>query len=226
MKNITKLPEIWPVIHVKTGDYELALRQAEIAQKNGCKGVFLISMDGVDEILCDFAEKIKKSLPKFNVGINHLRLSCVDNYVRNRLFDIGFHWSDHGVVYGDEIPLETYVLSGRVRVSGGKCFQPIGFKYQKKDADIGLSALNTLKLGFIPTTSGAETGKPAPISKLETIRKSIFIGAPLAIASGVTPENIESYFGYVSHILVSTGISEDFYTFSESKLKDLMQRLK
>jgi hypothetical protein len=45
----------------------------------------------------------------------------------------------------------------------------------------------------------------------------------LALASGLTPENINSYKGHITHALVATGISESFYKFDPIKVKDFVQ---
>ena len=42
------------------------------------------------------------------------------------------------------------------------------------------------------TTSGAATGEAAPIEKIETFRQGIGTGT-LAVASGITPENVYDY---------------------------------
>jgi predicted TIM-barrel enzyme len=48
---------------------------------------------------------------------------------------------------------------------------------------------------------------------------------PLAIASGITPENIEKYLPYVDYFLVATGISKTFDEFDPEKRKLLAQKI-
>jgi predicted TIM-barrel enzyme len=78
-------------------------------------------------------------------------------------------------------------------------------------------------MGFLPTTSGAATGQPADRNKLGAMRAALGSG-PLGIASGVTPENVAAHRGLVTHILVSTGISNSFYTFDEESLRSLIEK--
>lgn len=60
----------------------------------------------------------------------------------------------------------------------------------------------------IITTSGEGTGTPAEIEKiLEMHSASSKIGVPLAIASGIDADNIDTYLPYIDVFLVSTGIS-------------------
>ena len=62
------------------------------------------------------------------------------------------------------------------------------------------------------TTSGTATGQAASLSKIRQIRAAIG-DHPLAIASGLTPENITSYLPYANCFLVATGISRSFEMF-------------
>ena len=48
----------------------------------------------------------------------------------------------------------------------------------------------------------------------------------LAVASGMTPDNISEFKPYLSHVLVSTGISKDEYHFDEEKINAFIQLAK
>ena len=47
----------------------------------------------------------------------------------------------------------------------------------------------------------------------------------LAIASGVTPDNIGDYLPYVDHFLVASGISQDFHTLDPAKVRALAEAI-
>jgi predicted TIM-barrel enzyme len=49
---------------------------------------------------------------------------------------------------------------------------------------------------------------------------------PLAIASGITPENVEQYLPIANCFLVATGISSDFTTLDPSRVRDLVGRVR
>jgi predicted TIM-barrel enzyme len=68
------------------------------------------------------------------------------------------------------------------------------------------------------TTTGEETGKPPSIEKIKAMKE----GAgdhPLAIASGMTAENVQEFMPYVKCFLVATGISKDFYNLDPSETR-------
>lgn len=72
-------------------------------------------------------------------------------------------------------------------------------------------------------TSGVATGHEADVAKIETFRAAIG-DIPLAIASGITPENAKRYAGLVDMILVATGINyeADFYNIDPARLDALL----
>lgn len=97
-----------------------------------------------------------------------------------------------------------------------RLFASVAFKYRPHEPDPPLAAKNALDCGFIPTTSGIATGVAADLGKIVAMSKAI--GGKLAIASGMTPENIGEYAPYLSDCLVSTGISLDDFRIDEDRL--------
>ena len=73
------------------------------------------------------------------------------------------------------------------------------------------------------TTSGVATGRSAEVSKIEAFRTGC-ADQPLAVASGVTPDNAGAYAGLVDAILVATGINRagDFYNIEPVRLRRLL----
>lgn len=49
---------------------------------------------------------------------------------------------------------------------------------------------------------------------------------PLAIASGITPDNIKRYLPYADCYLVATGISKSFTELDEARLRALVGRVR
>ena len=86
-----------------------------------------------------------------------------------------------------------------------------------------LSARNDPRgCGFIPTTSGAVTVSAPDVSKIKVMGE--FVGREnLAVASGITPENISLFIPFCENFLVSTGISKSFYEFDLQRLKSLVE---
>ena len=49
---------------------------------------------------------------------------------------------------------------------------------------------------------------------------------PLAIASGITPENVEEYLPYADSLLVATGISNGFTELDPLRVRSLVERVR
>lgn len=219
-----KNPEIWPVIHVMADHHDIAHNNAKLAHDSGCTGVFFISMDQRDSPLCRLALETKRRFPNWKVGVNHLQSSGLESLKENlRHKDIDATWTDYSDITSEGAGEEAGAIANMLELNRNHLFfGSVAFKYQKEEQNPGRAAALAHDHRMIPTTSGPATGQPAPIEKLQSIRKDIG-EKTLAIASGITPENIAEQAPFLSHVLVATGIGADFYTFCPNKLSRLME---
>jgi len=213
--------QVWPVIHLSTP--EIAYSNAAIASRCGCSGVFLIHMEGKDDQLDPVAIEIKRRHPDLLVGLNYLSLPAHIALARSLSLGMDATWTDKSGVRSDRVDsMTTNAIEPMLKENPGHLFfGSIAFKYQPEDLDPPKAALLALDLGMIPTTSGLATGSAPNPKKLSAIRQAIG-DRPLALASGVTPDNAYELSGFLSHILVSTGISKSFHEFDEGELATLM----
>jgi predicted TIM-barrel enzyme len=114
-------------------------------------------------------------------------------------------------------------LLKHVKLAGG-----IAFKYTPtftENPSIARSEVENLKDAVdIVTTSGAGTGQPPTAEKLRAVK--IAAGdKPVAVASGISAENISDFAGSVDQILVSTSIETEPYSgiFDKDKLKEIIE---
>ncbi len=205
---------VYPVIHYK--DYETTLKEAEIAYRMGADGIFLISHIGNDLDLVPLATMIKKNF-NFKVGLNFLSHSVnfTANVVKENNLDMV--WSDYCGFSSSEIEDNCkYLMTFAKENKNIEIFASVAFKYQKYEPDPSLAAFYAKSFGFIPTTSGLATGSAPEINKIEMMSKAT--DGLLAVASGMSVQNIELFKPYLSHVLVSTGVSSDEYHFDRDKL--------
>lgn len=213
-------PAIFPVIHYL--NRELAISNANMALRLGCTGVFVISMDGNDEPLEVVAKEVKKLWPDKTIGVNYLTLPAIEGLRRNLAAGLDATWTDSSGVGSGGVTDEAMAVAALLREKPThQFFGSVAFKYQKRDSDPAAAAVVAAELGMIPTTSGSATGKAADLGKIQSMRDALG-SRPLGIASGITPENIHLYAPMLTHILVATGISADFHSFSEERLTALM----
>ena len=217
------MTQIIPVIHYS--DDNQAMRNAERAIEAGCAGVMLIEMRGRNDGLIFAASAIKRRWPDKHVGINHLGAEIEVAVHRNLATGVDSTWTDEQLTHTDgQSDLEAQQL---VRLL--KCARPhaifcaVAFKYQREEPDPADAAARAIALGFIPTTSGPSTGFAASPRKIMAMRELIGPKAPLAIASGITPDNAPIYAPLVSHMLVSTGVSASFHEFDPARLRALVE---
>lgn len=212
--------QILPVIHFL--DRNLAVEQSAIAKDNGAAGVFLISHHGNDAELVEVAADIKLANVDFQVGINLLSMSPLRAAELAYGCNLDMVWADDMGVDSRGLTQEGVLLSSFAKAHPKfKMFASVAFKYRPHEPNPGFAALKALEAGFIPTTSGEATGSAPEIFKIREMSSAT--NGNLAIASGMTPDNVGTYAKYLSYILVATGISIDDYRIDPDKLKRLIE---
>jgi hypothetical protein len=230
-------PVVLPVIHVL--DNEQAETNTRLAIEGGCPGVFLINHDfGVDEFL-PIIRHVRRKFPNIWLAVNFLAVTGRDAFpVLGKLANEGTlvdgYWADDARIdefadtnnqtEADEI-LKVKMDSGW----GGMYFGGTCFKKQREVLPEHYATSAQLATHFmdVVTTSGIATGHAADLGKIETFRKACG-DTPIAIASGITPQNVHQYAGLVDCLMVATGINiqDDFYNIDPTRLNNLMENLK
>lgn len=217
---IVQAPRVYPVIHFLDSDTTLA--EVEVARTCGADGVFLISHALPDRMMLDAAGRAIRRNEGFPIGINLLSMSCFDACVKALEIGSPMVWADRAGVSSSGVTEDGARVADVLASNPGlQVFAGVAFKYQPTETDPVAAANETRRLGFIPTTSGTGTGKAADLGKI----KSMGAGGQLAIASGITPENVRDYAPYLSHILVATGVSRTEFHIAPPKLLSLIDSL-
>ncbi|MCD8387427.1 MAG: hypothetical protein LUD17_11130 [Bacteroidales bacterium] len=214
---------VLPVIHVESK--EQTFNNVTIARECGANGVFLIShgMMDADELI-QLALEVKKNFNPIWVGINCLDLDakeaakvmpdCIDGI-----------WTDNAKI-DERVESQTYAEEVweifKQRLPHTLYFGGVAFKYQRMVTDLETAVRKAAPLMDVICTSGPGTGFAADQNK---IKRMVGI-APLAIASGITPENVGAYLPYVDYFLVATGISDNFTDINPDKLRSLVGHVK
>lgn len=211
------------VIHVERAGQ--ALRNVKIAKENGADGVFLINHSIVSVELLQIYHEVKRSFLGYWIGLN-----CLD-FGRGAIEVIpcevsGLWTDDAGVCEGDEPTKDAEIFARRRKevVWNGLYFGGVAFKYQKQIADVGKAASLAVPLMDVITTSGSGTGQAADVEKIRTMKEAIG-DYPLAIASGITPENVHEYMPYADCFIVATGISNSHTELNPNRVQQLAKML-
>jgi uncharacterized protein len=224
-------PVVTPVIHVL--DLKQTLTNIGHAARLGAPGLFLINHDFPVDRFLPILRQARAECPDVWLGVNFLaqpgRLAFP---ILGRLAaegcQIDAYWADDACL-DERQPSQTEAgaIAAIRDASGwqGLYFGGVCFKKQRP-VDPALNETSArLALPFmdVVTTSGVATGAAADLTKITDFRRGLG-PAPLAIASGVTPDNAAHYAAEVDCFLVATGINRpgDFYTIDPARLAALL----
>ena len=230
--------KIYPVVHINS--LKQGVEQAELALNCGADGVYLIDhhQNQQEDIISVF-NALTDNNPNTYIGVNYLyepsalhTLKLLQQAVKaeqmRRLPNA--LWADDVSDYINET-LEyrkSDLALSKVRYLGG-----IAFKYTESYTDNHLIAAAEVRLlgkyVDVVTTSGPGTGKPPSPHKIAAMKQEAdFLGKPLAVASGVSAENLSDYDGNIDEVLVSSSVETAPYSgvFIKSKLAELIEDAK
>lgn len=213
-----------PVVHVET--YEQALGNVTLAYRCGAHGVWLINHSIDYDDLYEIYSQIRTEFPNYWIGLNCLDLSP-ERAIRTMPLDVNGYWADNASIdeNSDRQPRAERVLEA-IKATGwqGLYFGGVAFKYQRKVDDLQSAGAKAGPYMDVITTSGPGTGMSALVSKIQYIKEGAG-DKPVAIASGITPGNVEAYMPYATCFLVATGISSSFTELDEKKMTLLLSKL-
>jgi hypothetical protein len=234
------MKKLYPVIHFF--DKDLSIHNAEKAWEAGCDGVFMIdtlmakpqSFDFT--INSEFDETViylKTNYPDKRIGTNRLLPDPEEIIYRDILQQVDMGWEDnpgvHSQIQFNNQPFTNYVNHNLKKMwainPDYKFFGSVAFKTQIPDPDPAFVALVAREYGWIPTTSGTKTGSPPPLDKIITMKEALE-ESPLAVASGMDPENIDQYLPYIDYYLVATGIASDYYNLDLGLITKMNDKIK
>ncbi len=225
--------EIYPVVHVTSVDQARA--QSNLALESGADGVYLISHGLVNSRgLLHTLNKVSSDNPQSFVGINLLhgggayQQQTLMNALTNGEIDQypdGL-WVDDATIE-KEVFLEQRKNNpelSRIKYLGGTAFK-YTYNFTDDPHKAGRLAREASSYVDVVTTSGEETGSAPNLAKIASMKQSIG-EQRLAVASGISVENIEKYMNLADEVLVSTSIEIRPYSgvFRVSALKEIIKK--
>jgi len=189
---------VLPVIHVE--DVDQVSRNIDLVKEEGADGVFLVNHSIPSQELLGIYETVSSN--DFWIGLNLLDLSPVSVF-HNALSADGV-WIDDAMI-DERVDVQSVVddLQKHRDSFDGLYFGGVAFKYRREVEDVETAAKIATRYMDVVTTSGDATGEEADVSKIKRMKEAIG-DFPLAIASGITPENVDSYLPYVDCFLVAS----------------------
>ena len=228
----TKGPVILPVIHVI--DEEQTSANIDKLIGAGIHGCFLINHDFDVQTFLPVIRSIRSRYPDYWIGVNFLAVTGLDAFpvlaaLEKEGVRIDAYWGDDARIderTAEQTEAEAIARTRRDCGWQGLYFGGTAFKKQRpvNPEDYDVSARIAGGYMDVVTTSGIATGNAAEISKIATFRSAL-PDTPIALASGITPQNADDY-SMVDCFMVATGINieNDFYTIDPARLQQLIKR--
>jgi len=213
------------VVHTET--VKQALRNASVAREGGVDGIFLINHSITAGQLLEIFREVQAQHGDWWIGLNFLDLAPSSAVAMLPDGASGIWLDNGGIVEGDFDPSEQarQVRSIQQAYSGEPLlFGGIAFKYQQRVNDVAHVAQLAAPHMDVVVTSGEGTGIAADIAKIRTMKEAIG-EHPLALASGVTVENVGDYLEWVDCFLVATGVSDSHTELNPLKVGALADRI-
>ena len=165
---------VLPVVHVE--DSLQALRNTQIAKKEGADGVFLIDMHQRHPlVLNEIHNAVRGEFPTWWIGNNYLNVetSRVFNLLDGSVSGL---WTDYsGLNEKSKEQIEADKISEGRKKSGwdGLYFGAVAFKYQPGVNNLEHVSKIATKYMDVVTTSGDRTGSPPTWEKMARIKTGI-----------------------------------------------------
>jgi hypothetical protein len=210
------MSEIHLVVHISPSDTYAIGENLAIAEGEGVDGVFIISHDGGHKFVEMILRKLSECVLKMKIGVNFLDLYPEEGFA---LLEHRFNGNKFKpALWTDSAAIE-------IRRSKGMSFWPsVAFKYRRQPDDLVKAVKEAAQFGDVLVTSGEGTGKAPSLEKIITIKKASV--KPIAVASGITPENVSPFVPYVDHFMVATGVSKDFLHFDKTRVNALVKAIR
>ena len=203
-----------PVIHPVSK--ATAIQSIDTAVWAGADGVFLINQGMSSSQLLDFIPEVRRRHEELWIGVNLLESDPEDVMGLVANLPVGGIWSDNAAIdeQSDAQPAGERFRQARHKTGWkGLYFGGVAFKYQR---EVPASLLPDAARRASPwmdviTSSGPGTGCAATVEKARALRAGAGTH-PLALASGVSPENIAGFLPYVDAYLVASEIETAKYS--------------
>ena len=222
-------PAVLPVIHVL--DSAQIDRNIERCVRAGAQGCFLINHDFRMEAFLPLLADARRRWPGVWMGANCLAVTGADAFPHlHEMAEAGApldaYWADDARI-DERAEAQTEaegIDAARAGAWSGLYFGGVAFKKQRPvdPADYQRSAEIAAGWMDVVTTSGIATGYEADSGKIAAFRRGLG-DRPMALASGVTPDNAEA-FADVDAFLVATGVSApgEFHDLDPARLNALL----
>lgn len=228
--------KVFPVVHINTT--ETAVEQATLAFDSGADGVYLIDHHNKSgERVLDTLGQLRVERPNSYIGVNLLGITALDAVRMLQLaadegrseVPSGLWVDDIRASHGNTVERPKTLKDASAQLQATRILGGVAFKYTQtftENPELAVQEVESLLHAVdVVTTSGRGTGAAPTVAKIRAM-KAASGDTPLAVASGVSLENIAEYEGVIDEILVASSIETRPYSgiFNQAALEALVDR--
>lgn len=217
--------ELIPVLHIDNNTDIIG--SMKLLNSLDIKKVFFISHGYLNyKELIEVIKEIKSKFENFWIGVNFLDVKASDVFRINKeeLSIVDAIWIDNSFA-GISNAVAKGISIDRNKNFKGMYFGGVAFKYCPQPSNLKYAVEQAIELMDVITTSGKGTGIEAEIEKIAEMSQYAQNKKPLAIASGITANNIDKYLPYVKYFLVGTFIEKGPGIFDKDKIVLLKNKI-
>lgn len=225
---------LFPVLHVTHGNFEKVVASAQMVVDEGATGVFLINHSVRASVVTDRAfQLVRRKLPKAWIGINLLGENAWISLAQAIRLGADGVWFDYCGADAEDHEFDQRFTAERQtceqRLALRKAILPImfggaAFKYLSQEFCPKDAAVRAMSRCDVVTTSGTFTASAPKVEKIRTMRRAI-AQYPLAIASGISAENIGRFARYTDAFLVASSIEREIGDINPRLFRELRRAL-
>jgi len=207
--------KVFPVVHIRQP--ELAIKQAQLALELGADGVYLIDHSADTVALFDTFNGVSQDNPKAYIGVNLLGFrplaacNIIEKEFQNgklRRIPDGL-WADNALDENSHGETKIYKQNTE-DLRGMRYLGGVAFKYTPDFTDDPERAYQKVVQARdrvdIVITSGEKTGIAPSVAKIKSMKQAVGATGTLAVASGISLENLGEYAGIVDEVLVASSV--------------------
>lgn len=216
------LTSIIPVLHIQSE--KQAIASLDLLLECDIKQVFIIGHEGKFRSAERLVHLSNLAHQKgFWCGINFLGYDPIEMLKQYGNASFEALWYDNSFAGIDNKKTSAIYEARNQYARHMKLFGGVAFKYCPQPKDLKEACMIAEQYMDVVVSSGIGTGVAADTQKINEMRCCLGSNTKLGIASGITAENVQEYDA--DYLLVSTGISKDFYTFDKEKIINLTKSL-
>lgn len=208
-----------PVIHTTT--VEQTKKSIRIALESDADGIFLIDQKmSAGEVLRLIEGLSREPVTLPWIGLNLLAMPSrrIMSILKNMQLPVRGVWKDDAADF----------INAKEDVQWeGLTFGGVAFKYQREVPNAALFSETrywSSRVNVV-TTSGDRTGQPPTVEKVSAMYRALEPPTSLALASGISPDNVQKFLPYAHAFLVASSIEKVFGVLDPVLTRELADKI-